>query len=183
MYRTIRLTLTVLAVLLAFRADGRERAKKDAPQPVGVELRLVVHKDTYAPTDNAQASPVDMKVEVKNVSKDELHFLPLGDDSASLSIDLQGPGAVSRQVNRMFTQEARGARPIVVPAGKSSEFPLKSLAFGFRSLEHAAYWTKPGEYSLTVRFATSVGFRAESDESLKLVPAVLVAKPVKVTVK
>ena len=43
---------------------------------------------------------------------------------------------------------------MTIAAGKTVEMPIKSLKYGFRNAEKMAYWTEPGEYTLSASLKT-----------------------------
>lgn len=101
------------------------------------------------------APKVDLKLVVKNTSKEEIQVWT-GGDPVTVSLALTGKGALSAKPNLAFTQEFRLPKAVKVEAGKAVELPLKSLTGGFRGASEFSYWTQPGEYELVAALATAV---------------------------
>jgi hypothetical protein len=55
-----------------------------------------------------------------------------------------------------MTTDFRGPKVVEVAAGKTAEIPLKQLSGGMRGMGEYLYWTKPGDYELTVVLNTAV---------------------------
>ena len=71
-------------------------------------------------------------------------------------LDLQGPGAVRVKPFLASTFEYRASDVVTIAPGKSHVLMLSDLSFGHRGTSDAAYWTKPGDYTLTATYHTMV---------------------------
>jgi hypothetical protein len=153
-----------------------EKSKgKTEPATAPLEARLVAKKDTYTldrggqsaeeyarqVRDAAQAGDplpvplVELTLEVRNTGNKEIKIL-VGGDGASVMLDLKGPGAVHVQPNIPRTLEYRMSKAVAVAPGKSYVLTLTSLSFGNRGDSDLAYWTKPGDYTLTATYGTMI---------------------------
>jgi hypothetical protein len=167
----MRRTLSVLAVLALSapaRAEGPGPSKSDSP----VQLRLLSKQESYRLAGGKQlkkqieqaekaggrfpAPPaVDLVVEITNRGDKDVQVWVSG-DPVTLGLQLAGPGAKSVKAQRFFTREFRAPRAVTIPAGKTHSIPIRALKFGFRGIADHAYWSEPGEYTLTANFATAV---------------------------
>jgi len=168
-----------------------------------VEVRLVAKKATYTgiqekqPLDAAlekakanrfgqapfpPAPEVDLVFELRNTGKHEMHCL-LGDDEMSFDLVLEGPGAMSVQAARAFTQEKRRSRIEKIAAGKTLSLPIKRLAYGYRGEAYRAYWTEAGTYTLTATLNIHLGWHDPQEEVIAMKSFSLQAEPIKLTVQ
>jgi hypothetical protein len=102
------------------------------------------------PAGNAApvAPAVDLTLQITNTTDKDI-TINLGGDDSRIDLKLEGPGAVTIQNNVMMTREFRIGRPVTIVAGKSHEVKITSLSFGLRGISQSAFWTEPGEYTLT----------------------------------
>jgi RNA polymerase sigma factor (sigma-70 family) len=98
---------------------------------------------------------VELVLELRNTGMKEIDILT-GGDATVLVLDLKGPGAVSVTPNLLATLEFRMPKKINLAPGKSLDLPIKSLSHGLRGVGHMAYWTKPGQYTLTATYDTAI---------------------------
>ncbi|MCU0705635.1 MAG: hypothetical protein MUF18_16805 [Fimbriiglobus sp.] len=127
---------------------------------------------------------VDLKLVLKNTGKEDLKVWVSG-DPVTITLKLTGKGAAEAKPELMFTTEFRLPKAVAVAAGKTVEFPIKSLAGGFRGASEFSYWTQPGEYELVATLTTAVspapkGAEA-ADEGFGKVQ--VATKPLKITVE
>jgi hypothetical protein len=166
---TVLLAFGVLAAAQAPRGRGRGAV----PAPLTLEANLVVAQDTYTlpaarigeefrkqtqtanRAGNAMPAPpdVDLTLELKNTGAAPV-VVTLDADSCRVNLKLEGPGAVNVDANVMMTMEFRGGRQATIDPGKSLSIPIKSLRHGLRGISKLAYWTEPGEYTLTASYTT-----------------------------
>jgi hypothetical protein len=153
------------------RGRGPGGAQQPAA-PITLEAKLILGKDTYTITP-AQAGEefrrriqagargaampappdVDMTLELKNTGTSPVVFA-VDSDASSVNLQLAGTGAVTADSNMAMTMEFRLGRPMSVEPGQTHTIPIKSLRFGVRGISKMAYWTEPGEYTLTASFTT-----------------------------
>jgi hypothetical protein len=169
-------TVAVLA-LGSLSGDGQaQRGRGAAPvqpaAPITLEAKLILGKDNYTITPEQTgdgfrqriragarggtmpAPPdVDMTLELKNTGTAPVVFA-IDSDASSVGLALAGPGAVTADSNLAMTMEFRLGRPMSVAPGQTYTIPIKSLRFGVRGISKMAYWTEPGEYTLTASFTT-----------------------------
>jgi hypothetical protein len=98
---------------------------------------------------------VEMTLELKNTSKEDVQVW-VGGDPFVISLELKGTGAVNVKPQLAFTTDFRGPKPIKIEAGKTHSIPLTSLKYGFRGASEMAYWTEPGEYTLSASIKTGI---------------------------
>jgi hypothetical protein len=101
------------------------------------------------------APKVDLKLVLKNAGKEDVQVWTSG-DPVTITFKLTGKGAASAKPELMFTTDFRLPKAVKVEAGKTVEFPIKSLTGGFRGASEFAYWTQPGDYELVATLATGV---------------------------
>jgi hypothetical protein len=163
------------ALAFADEAKPKESGKTD-PAGVPLELRLVAKKASYPldlggktaaefrkELDDAQKTgryppppAVDLSLELRNTGTKDL-MLQVQGDANVLTLQLEGPGAMSVAPRRAFTTDFRLPKIITIAAGKSHTFPaIKSLTYGFRGVAQQSYWIKAGEYTLTASYKTAV---------------------------
>jgi hypothetical protein len=191
--------LAVVALPLATRADEPKQA--DLP----LKAKLVAKKDTYKldldgksgeefrkilkdaeASGKAPAPPaVDMVLEITNTSDQEVKFWVDG-DATELQLDVKGPNAVTITPKKAFTTEFRTPKVITLAPGKTHTIPVTALQYGFRGVSKYAYWTEPGDYTVTASYKTAISpapkGSKEVDKGFGM--AVLVSsEPVKVKVE
>ncbi len=169
-----------------------------------VAARLVARKATYtldrggltadeyaaaikegARTDKLPPVPqVDLLLELTNTGDRDVQLWVTG-DPVMLTLNLKGPGAVSIEPLRAFTDEFRVPTALTLPPGKTHTIAIKSLHYGLRGLAQQAYWTKPGEYTLGAVLQTGISpppaGAKEVEENFARVR--ITADPIKLTVE
>lgn len=197
--KMFRFAMTLGALILG---AGLLRAAETAPaNPVsgpknemGLTATLIANKDTYtldpsqsgkdfrdkidamrrgngrAPTPPA----VDLTLRLTNTTDKDL-TISIGGDESTISLKLEGPGAISINPNMAMTMEYRSGKPLAIAAGKTADIKISSLLNGQRSMTEYNYWTEAGAYTVT---ATLTYPNAKGDGQAKLVSG-----PAKVTVK
>jgi hypothetical protein len=152
-----------------------DKGKSDPPGAV-VEAKLVAKKDTYTLDlggksaedfrkqlkeaemmgPNPPAPKVELAIEFTNTSDKEVQLRIAGTQNV-IMLDLKGPGAETIVMkNRPMPRFLIASKTITLAPGKSESVPVSSLAFGLRNLTHAAYWTAPGDYTLSATYQTSM---------------------------
>ncbi len=189
----------LLTAGLALAADKAPEPGKASPEGTPLEATLEgtakytldlggMTADEFAKAlkgDRVPASPkVDLKLVLKNTSKDEVQVWKAG-DAVTVTFALKGKGATTATPQLAFTQEFRLPTAVAVAAGKTVELPVKSLTGGFRGASEFAYWTQAGEYELVATFTTGVSPKPKgADDAGDGFGRVLVAsKPLKITVE
>ncbi len=189
----------LLTAGLAAAADKAPEPGKASPEGTPLEATLEgtakytldlggMTADEFAKSmkgDRVPAAPkVDLKLVLKNTSKDEIQVWKAG-DAVSVSFTLKGKGAMTASPQLAFTQEFRLPKAVAVAAGKTVELPIKSLTGGFRGASEFAYWTQAGEYELVATIATGVSPKPKgADDAGDGFGRVRVAsKPLKITVE
>lgn len=189
----------LLTATLAAAADKAPEPGKATPEGTPMEATIEgtakytldlggMSADEFAKSlkgDHVPAAPkVDLKLVLKNTSKDEIRVWKAG-DAVTVTLTLKGKGAESAKPDLAFTQEFRLPTAVAVAAGKTFELPIKSLTSGFRGASEFAYWTRAGEYELVATIATGVSPAPKgADDAGDGFGRVLVAsKPFKITVE
>jgi hypothetical protein len=150
-------------------------------QPIDAALEKA-KADRFGQAEFPPAPAVDLVFELRNTSKHEMHCL-LGDDDMSFALELEGPGAMSVQAARAFTQEKRRHRIEKVAPGKTLSLPIKRLAYGYRGEAYRAYWTAAGDYTLTATLNIQLGWHDPQEEVISMKSFGLKADAVKLTVQ
>jgi hypothetical protein len=171
MDRIFGIGIAGLALFVLSTAGLAAEAGKAEPSTLPLELRLVAKKTTY-PLDlggktaeefrkqlkEAEKSgrfppppAVDLVVELHNRSAKDVH-VKFGSDDSLLLLDLAGPGAVSVEAQKAFTQEFRAGRRFTIAPGKTESIKIASLRYGYRGEAKQAYWTQAGDYKLTASY-------------------------------
>lgn len=193
----MKLLLPALALLAFTATTSAEDKKADAP----ITLKLVAKTDKYkfdgggktpaefkkhleevakAQKGGKLARPpkppaVDLVLQVVNTSKEDVTVY-VGGDSNVYTFELTGgDGVISMGSGLAMTLEFRLPKEVKLAPGKSYEIPLKQLSDGARGAGRYVYWTGPGEYKLSAKYA--VGLSAEGK------PLELKSEPVKITVE
>ncbi len=96
-----------------------------------------------------------MTLELKNTSDKDVQVWISGDPIV-MTLDLKGPGAVAIKPHIAFSAIYHAPKAVTIAAGKTQEIPIKSLKYGFRNIEKMAYWTEPGEYTLSASLKTGI---------------------------
>jgi hypothetical protein len=169
------LAVILPAALAPAPEKTKEKPKSDPPGAV-VEARLVAKKDSYtlelggktaeefrtqlkdAETTGAYppAPKLELMLEFTNTSDKEVQ-IQVGGTRNVLTLDLKGTGAETVVMkNRATPKFILLSKTLTLAPGKSESVPINSLAFGMRNLTHAAYWTAPGEYTLSASYQTAL---------------------------
>jgi hypothetical protein len=170
------LILTGLA-LLGLAAGAWADDKKDEPKPADLPVKatLVAKTTTYkldlggktaeefkkelkeAEKSGKVPNPpaVEITLELKNTSDKDVQVW-VGGDPFVIELNLQGPGAVSIKPQLAFPTIFIAPKPVKIEAGKTHSIPVTSLKYGFRNAAQMAYWTEPGDYTLTANVKTGI---------------------------
>jgi hypothetical protein len=193
------LTLLALAPLAA-RADDKK--DKDPPKSdLPVTAKLTAKTESYTldskaddlkkQLDDAKKSgkyptppKVDLALEITNTSDKDVEIWTSG-DPVVLTLDLKGPGAVSVDPLKAFTDEFRVPKATTLAPGKSFTIPVKGLTYGFRGAASQAYWTEAGEYTLGATFQTGISPAPKGAKDVQdgFGKVSLTAEPVKIKVE
>jgi hypothetical protein len=170
----MRAYLTALTVIVSLAAAARADDKPKGPE-LPVTATIVAKTATYKldlggktaddfkkelkdaeKSGKLPAPPaVEMTLELKNTSKEDVQVW-VGGDPFVISLELKGTGAVTLKPNLIMTQEFRTPKAVKIEAGKTHSIPLTSLKAGYRGISELAYWTEPGEYTLSASIKTGI---------------------------
>jgi hypothetical protein len=204
MYRSLKVQLAALSVVALCTAGlaAQPGKGKTVPDGVPLELRLVSQKDSYVldlggkkadefrkllkeKGGKLPAPPkVDLVFELRNTGKKDLKVWIAG-DATEYDMDLKGPGAVSVSPNVSVTTDVRPAKWVSLAAGEARKVGFGTLKYGYRGVAKQAYFTEPGEYTLTVSFKTGVSPAPKGSEKVEggFGKVTIISAPVKLTVK
>jgi hypothetical protein len=201
--RAVLLAAFMAAPLVGRADDARDKDKPKEPvRPI--TLKLVAKKAAYPLDLNGMTEEqfrqalkdaektgrypkppaVEMAVELANTSDKEVQFWVAG-DPVQLTLSLKGPGAVTVTPRLAMTREFRVPRPMALAPGKTHTVAITSLQYGFRGVSQQAYWTQPGEYTLTAGLSTAIspvppGLKADRGGFARVT---LTSEPVKIKVE
>jgi hypothetical protein len=179
------LVVTVVSVFLLAAASAPATGPAPVPGPKneqGLTAVLMADKATYtldpaqsgkdfrdrlSPPGNARGGrgpagglpkppAVDLTMRITNNSDKDVTIMVGGDDS-QMQLKLAGPGAVTVENMVAMTMEFRIGKPVTIAPGKTYDTKITSLAFGMRGISQYAYWTEPGEYTLTATLVYGQG--------------------------
>jgi hypothetical protein len=114
------------------------------------------YKDALKASDPRKLPPlpqVDMALELTNISDGDVQVWISG-TPVKMMLDLKGPGAVTVTPRQFFPAIFILPKPVTLKAGKSYTLPIATLSYGRRGIEHRAYWTERGEYTLQASVIT-----------------------------
>jgi hypothetical protein len=162
----------VLFAVVAVQAGDETKDKPSAKMPVKASIVAKKttfnldlggktpkqYKDSLQNFDLNKLPPlpqVDMALELTNTSDGDVQVWITG-TPVKMMLELKGPGAVSVTPRQFFPAIFILPKPVTLKAGKSQTLPIATLSYGRRGVEHRAYWTEPGEYSLKASFITGI---------------------------
>ena len=167
-------SIVTLVFLAAFAVQAGDETK-DKPASKSPVTAKIVAKKTAFDLDLAGMTPAKYKEALKNFDPNKLPPLPKVDIALELTntsdkdvqvwitgtpvtmnLDLKGPGAVKVTPRQFFPAIFIMPKPVTLAPGKSHTLPIASLSFGHRGLQHRAYWTEPGEYTLQASLNTGL---------------------------
>jgi hypothetical protein len=127
---------------------------------------------------------VEMTLELKNTSDKDVEVWVSG-DPVVMTLELKGPGAVSVKPRVFFPSIFIAAKPVKIEAGKTHSIPVTSLQYGFRNASMMAYWTEPGDYTLTASLKTGVSPAPKDSKETKdgFGVVTLTTEPIKIKVE
>jgi len=102
-----------------------------------------------------EAPQVDMTLRIINRSKQRIDFWSEG-DPVTVTLRLEGPGAVTAPMPVMHTMEMRPPKVVTLGPGETFDLPIPKLEFGERGDSARAYWTRPGDYTIVPSLQTAV---------------------------
>jgi len=112
-------------------------------------------KTSAAEQEPPEAPAVDMALRIINRSKQRVEFWSNG-DPVTVTLRLEGPGAVTAPMPVMHTMELRAPKVVTLGPGETFDLPITKLEFGERGDSVRAYWTRPGDYSIVPTLETAV---------------------------
>jgi hypothetical protein len=167
----IRILLPALIVLFAGVANADDKEVSQLPVTatlVGKARTFVLDRggmsaEAYAAllkegekTGKLPPPPdVGLTLQLKNTSDKDVQVWISG-NPVVLELELKGPGAVSLKPRMAFPSIYILPKPVTIEPGKTHDIPVKALKYGFRGVAQSAYWTEPGEYTLTASYKTAI---------------------------
>jgi hypothetical protein len=158
----------------ALAADDKPKDKKDKGLPI--KATLVATKAKYTLDLGGKTSAdyqkmiqeaartgrglpaapaVDLKLVFKNTTDKDVTVW-IGGTPTVLNLKLEGKGAESVVATRIFPRIYMLPRSVTLAPGKTTTIPIKALQYGIRGMQYRAYWTRPGEYTLTASYKTAI---------------------------
>jgi len=192
----------VLLVAVAVQAgdDGKDKPAAKAP----VTAKLVAKKTTFdldlggmTPAEYKKAlqnldepnklpplPKVDMALELTNTSDKDVQVWISG-SPVTLTLDLKGRGAVKVTPRQFFPAIFILPKPVSLAPRKSHVVPIGSLSYGRRGIEHRAYWTEAGDYTLQASLITGLNPPPKGVEPDKngFGKATLTSEPIKIKIQ
>ena len=169
----------VVLVALALPASADDK-KADPP----VALKLVAKTDKYK-FDGGGKTAAEFKQHLEGLAKAKgeradppkppavdlvLRLTNTSDREVTVYVD----GVVALDSGLLFTADFKAPEAVALAPGKSHDLPVKRLADGKRGGARNVYWTGPGEYKLSAKYALSDKDGGKGPE--------LKSEPVKITV-
>jgi hypothetical protein len=105
---------------------------------------------------------VNLSLELRNTSDKDL-AIHIGSKGSELRMDLKGPGVVTSKTADHFGADFLIPKTVIRKPGQTSELPISRLVFGSRENVQAAYWTEPGEYTLSLQYKVGISRPDGSD--------------------
>jgi hypothetical protein len=165
------LVLKLIAKTDKYKFDGD--GKKPADYKTALE-EIAKKIEKGDPVTAPKALAVDFLLQVTNTSKEEVTIYVGGDPNVYTFELTGGAGSVSMNSTGVFTTEFRLPKAVNLAAGKSYDIPVKSLSDGNRGIARLLFWTGPGEYKLSAKYALSDKDGGKAAD--------LTSEPVKITV-
>jgi hypothetical protein len=166
------ITLTIVAKSDKYKFDGGGKTPADFKKQLE-EFAKKQEKDGglfAAPKPPA----VDLVLVLTNTTKEAVTIY-VGGDANVYTFELTGgAGVVTLNSGLAFTADFRAPKAVTLAAGKTHEIPVKQLSDGLRGAGRNVYWTGPGEYKLSVKYALADKDGRKGTE--------LTSEPVKITV-
>ena len=155
-------TLTLKAVRLTYHlrdASNLRRRLEDARRSEADEQASHAagrNPDSKAHVEYPEPPAIDLLLTIRNASRKFVRMWDRGDDRGTLTISLQGAGAVTASPARSRVPVLIMPRPLVLAPGETRAVRLHRLLSGLRGDAVHAYWTEPGRYQVSVEWRTAV---------------------------
>jgi hypothetical protein len=107
---------------------------------------------------------VDVALEIANEGAGA-RALQIGGDESTVTLTLDGDGAVNADLAIAMTMEYRMGQAVRLAPGARHSIPIRSLRSGTRGVARGSWWTEPGVYRLRASFR-SVG--GENDRPVEI---------------
>ena len=123
----------------------------DLKDKTAAQFRHQIEKAERLP----QPPRVNLGLEIRNSSAHEVKIF-VGGKGSELTMNLTGPGAMTAAAPANFQADFLVPQTINLPANHSHVLAITYLVYGNREKLHAAYWTEPGQYTLTLRYKVAI---------------------------
>ena len=135
-----------------FKTEEKTRVfALDLKGKTAAQLRQAIEKAERLP----QPPRVNLGLEIRNASDKEVKIF-VGGEGSELTMNLTGPEVMTAPAPANFQADFLVPQTIKLPAHKSHVLPITYLVFGSREKLQAAYWTEPGQYTLTLRYKVAI---------------------------
>jgi hypothetical protein len=154
-------TLTLKAVRSTYHlrdASNLKRRLEDARRSEADEQGAHAagrNPDPKAHVEYPEPPAIDLLLTIRNASRKFVRRWDRG-DGVTLTISLQGAGAVTASLQQERPAVLIVPRPVVLAPGETRAIRLHRLLSGFRGDTVHAYWTEPGQYQVSVEWRTAV---------------------------
>ncbi|MBM4068609.1 MAG: hypothetical protein FJ271_06640 [Planctomycetes bacterium] len=101
---------------------------------------------------------VNLQLTLRNRGEHALRIL-VGAENTALTLRLAGPGALTLRAKDPLGAAFLDSRTVRLAPGKSAVLPIERLVYGSRNHIQYAYWTEPGEYTLSIRYRAEIAAR------------------------
>jgi hypothetical protein len=136
---------------MAFKAEDIARIYSlDLGKKTAAEFRQAI-ETAKAPVP--EPPQVNLSLELRNATDRQLK-IHVGGEGSELKLDLVGPGVVTAPGN--FQADFLTPKTISLKPGQIHHLDIRRLVYGSRGNTWAAYWTKPGDYMLKLRYKVGV---------------------------
>jgi hypothetical protein len=177
----VTIELRILARQATYRLDLAGKTPEDFERLAREAAKLLVDQTVYPPTPK-----VDLLLEIHNTGTQDMKVL-LGGSMHGILIEVDGPGAVNFTPRVPVVAMVFPPDEIALAPGASHSLPMNALPHpataGGLSL---AYWTQPGEYTLTAHWSAGISPCPRGSEEIAPNPGfgyvAVTSSPVKVQV-
>jgi hypothetical protein len=168
-------TATLVAKTTTYKVDLGDMKPEDFKK-----MLAEAEKSGKAP----QPPAIEMTLELKNTSDKDVEVWISG-NPVEVNLELKGPGAVTIKPRLLRPAIYINPKPVTIAAGKTHSIPVTSLKSGFRGDTSWAYWTEPGDYTLTASFKTGISPAPKDVKETKdgFGVVTITAEPVKIKVE
>jgi hypothetical protein len=157
------------------------KAIEAEPGPARGHADVQAKELTSAPVRLPLPPEVNLGLELRNDSDREMH-IQIGSEGSELQLELQGTGTVSVPARDGLGEAFLARKVVTLAPGKQYTLPIKRLVYGSRDNVRYAYWTEPGEYTLTARYTAAIVSSRTAREGAPFTRVTLNGVPIKIRI-